>query len=242
METLSVVGADKVELARLGNTYCPVCRLVFLLCCSSCFCFSFCFFCFSFPPFIPLAYGWTQWLSSTLIRTRWNTRRTGSLSSTRTTRRFILDHDLFSTLCSSEAAHKPSFPWLGAEGGWAWPRCCTQPEPGQGWKRFSTSLQHFLQGLVTITSTPGQPKTFQLVLTNNREQDLEEEKDPKKPTQIGLVVEQVKFWGNLSWRIKSHHPGWDPESRDDIRSARRIWSDWSWAQEDSSENWEEIQN
>jgi len=48
-----------------------------------------------------------------------------------------------------------------------------------------------VEGQVTVTSGPSQPKTFQLVLTNTREGDLEEEKEDGKPGQIGIVVEQV---------------------------------------------------
>lgn len=47
------------------------------------------------------------------------------------------------------------------------------------------------EGLVTITSTPNKTKTFTLLLTNIRTTDLEEERDPTKPKQIGIVVEQV---------------------------------------------------
>ena len=45
---------------------------------------------------------------------------------------------------------------------------------------------------MTITTGPGQARSFQLVLTNTREEDVEQEKEEDTPKQIGVVVEQVK--------------------------------------------------
>ena len=45
---------------------------------------------------------------------------------------------------------------------------------------------------MTITTGPGQARNFQLVLTNTREEDVEQEKEEDTPKQIGVVVEQVK--------------------------------------------------
>ena len=44
------------------------------------------------------------------------------------------------------------------------------------------------EGVVSVTSSQGQPKSFQLVLSNTRESDMEEEKEEEKPSQIGFVL------------------------------------------------------
>ena len=47
------------------------------------------------------------------------------------------------------------------------------------------------QGTVTITTSPGQAKAFQVVLLNTRDTDAAEEREEGKPDQIGLIVEQM---------------------------------------------------
>ena len=52
-----------------------------------------------------------------------------------------------------------------------------------------------IESLVTVTSSPGQPKSFQLLLTNTRKGDIEEEQEEGKPNQIGIVVHQCFLMG-----------------------------------------------
>ena len=52
-----------------------------------------------------------------------------------------------------------------------------------------------IASLVTVTSSPGQPKSFQLLLTNTRKSDIEEEQEEGKPNKIGIVVHQCFIMG-----------------------------------------------